>query len=204
MAAVIGWAVHLDMTDDQLATTQIDRRAVKAARLSFDDGADNVALRCASTRSAEETIAIMVKIKLGSSAGASTPTDARELSGGMKKRAGSPAPFRRPKILFYDEPSRGWIGHERGSIRSSSTDQKLQVTSVVVTHEWTARSASATAWCSGSRKFIVSGPPEEMRESRTARAPVRPRADGRTLNHHAAPAVRRRSDGRQRDDAQRD
>ena len=72
--------------------------------------ADNVALPLREhTDLAEETIEIMVKIKL-ELVGLREHADKMpaELSGGMKKRAGlARAIALDPKVLFYDEPTAG-------------------------------------------------------------------------------------------------
>ena len=60
------------------------------------------------------------------------------LSGGQRKRAGLAwATALDPEILFYDEPSAGLDPVTSSAIHSLITDlsRKLQVTSVVVTHE---------------------------------------------------------------------
>lgn len=133
--------------------------------------ADNVALPlCEHTDLPEETIAIMVKIKL-ELVGLREHADKMpaELSGGMKKRAGlARAIALDPKILFYDEPSAGL-----DPVTSAEIDQlimdlnnKLGVTSVVVTHEMDSAFRIADRMVLLDRgKFIVSGTPDEMRNS---------------------------------------
>ena len=133
--------------------------------------ADNVALPMREhTDLPEETIAIMVKIKL-EQVGLREHADKMpaELSGGMKKRAGlARAIALDPKILFYDEPSAGL-----DPVTSAEIDQliidlnnKLGVTSVVVTHEMDSAFRIADRMVLLDRgKFIVSGTPGEMRNS---------------------------------------
>jgi phospholipid/cholesterol/gamma-HCH transport system ATP-binding protein len=133
--------------------------------------ADNVALPLREhTDLPEETIQIMVKIKL-ELVGLREHAEKMpaELSGGMKKRAGlARALALDPKILFYDEPSAGL-----DPVTSSEIDQliidlnrKLHVTTVVVTHEMDSAFRIADRMVLLDRgKFIVSGTPDEMRNS---------------------------------------
>jgi phospholipid/cholesterol/gamma-HCH transport system ATP-binding protein len=133
--------------------------------------AENVALPLREhTDLPEETIEIMVKIKLelvGLRQHAEKMPS--ELSGGMKKRAGlARAIALDPRILFYDEPSAGL-----DPVTSAEIDQlildlnnKLGVTSVVVTHEMDSAFRIADRMVLLDRgKFIVSGTPQEMRDS---------------------------------------
>src|SRR5258708_18329291 len=133
--------------------------------------ADNVALPLREpTDLPEETIGILVKIKL-------ELVDLREhadkmpaeLSGGMKKRAGlARAIALDPQILFYDEPSAGLDPVTSAEIDQLIIDlnQKLGVTSVVVTHEMDSAFRIAHRMVLLDRgKFIVSGTPEEMKAS---------------------------------------
>ena len=132
---------------------------------------DNVALPLREhTDLVEETIQIMVKIKL-ELVGLREHSEKMpaELSGGMKKRAGlARAIALDPKILFYDEPSAGL-----DPVTSAEIDQlildlnnKLGVTSVVVTHEMDSAFRIADRMVLLDRgKFIVSGTPDEMRHS---------------------------------------
>lgn len=133
--------------------------------------ADNVALPLREhTDLPEETIAIMVKIKL-ELVGLREHAEKMpaELSGGMKKRAGlARAIALDPKVLFYDEPSAGL-----DPVTSAEIDQlildlnhKLGVTSVVVTHDMGSAYRIADRMVLLDRgKFVISGTPDEMRKS---------------------------------------
>ena len=133
--------------------------------------ADNVALPLREhTELPEETIDIMVKIKLelvGLREHAEKMPS--ELSGGMKKRAGlARAIALDPKVLFYDEPSAGLDPVTSAEIDQLIIDlnRKLGVTSVVVTHEMDSAFRIADRMVLLDRgKFIVSGTPQEMKES---------------------------------------
>jgi phospholipid/cholesterol/gamma-HCH transport system ATP-binding protein len=133
--------------------------------------AENVALPLREhTDLPEETIQIMVKIKL-ELVGLREHSEKMPamLSGGMKKRAGlARALALDPKILFYDEPSAGL-----DPVTSAEIDQLiiklnklLGVTSVVVTHEMDSAFRIADRMVLLDRgKFIVSGSPDEMKNS---------------------------------------
>ena len=133
--------------------------------------ADNVGLPLREhTDLPEETIDIMVKIKLelvGLREHAEKMPS--ELSGGMKKRAGlARAIALDPQILFYDEPSAGLDPVTSAEIDQLIIDlnQKLGVTSVVVTHEMDSAFRIAHRMVLLDRgKFIVSGTPDEMKHS---------------------------------------
>src|SRR3954469_7616914 len=134
--------------------------------------ADNVALPLREhTDLPEETIDIMVKIKL-ELVGLREHADKMpsELSGGMKKRAGlARAIALDPKVLFYDEPSAGLDPVTSAEIDQLIMDlnRKLGVTSVVVTHEMESAFRIAARMVLLDRgKFIVSGTPQEMRDSK--------------------------------------
>src|SRR4051812_42634625 len=133
--------------------------------------ADNVALPLREhTDLPEETIDIMVKIKL-ELVGLREHAEKMpaELSGGMKKRAGlARAITLDPQILFYDEPSAGLDPVTSAEIDQLIDDlnKKLGVTSVVVTHEMDSAFRIADRMVLLNRgKFVVSGTPEEMKNS---------------------------------------
>ena len=133
--------------------------------------AENVALPLREhTDLPEETIEIVVKIKL-EQVGLREHADKMpaELSGGMKKRAGlARAIALDPKILFYDEPSAGLDPVTSAEIDQLIIDlnQKLGVTSVVVTHEMDSAFRIADRMVLLDRgKFVVAGTAEEMRHS---------------------------------------
>ena len=171
---IIGFGRNIcAMSDEELANYR------KSIGVLFQSGAlfnsmtvaDNVALPLREhTDLPEETIAIMVKIKL-ELVGLREHADKMpaELSGGMKKRAGlARAISLDPKILFYDEPSAGLDPVTSAEIDQLIIDlnQKLHVTSVVVTHEMDSAFRIAHRMVLLDRgKFIVSGTPDEMRES---------------------------------------
>jgi phospholipid/cholesterol/gamma-HCH transport system ATP-binding protein len=133
--------------------------------------ADNVALPLREhTDLPEETIAIMVKIKL-ELVGLREHAEKMPsmLSGGMKKRAGlARALALDPRALFYDEPSAGLDPVTSAEIDQLIIDlnKQLGVTSVVVTHEMDSAFRIADRMVLLDRgKFIVSGTPDEMRNS---------------------------------------
>lgn len=133
--------------------------------------AENVALPLREhTDLPDETIDIMVKIKL-ELVGLRTHADKMPamLSGGMKKRAGlARAIALDPQILFYDEPSAGLDPVTSTEIDHLIMDlnDKLGVTSVVVTHEMDSAFRIADRMVLLDRgRFIVSGTPEEMKSS---------------------------------------
>ncbi len=133
--------------------------------------AENVALPLREhTDLPEETIDIMVKIKL-ELVGLRMHADKMPamLSGGMKKRAGlARAIALDPQILFYDEPSAGLDPVTSTEIDHLIMDlnDKLGVTSVVVTHEMDSAFRIADRMVLLDRgKFIVSGTPDEMRDN---------------------------------------
>jgi phospholipid/cholesterol/gamma-HCH transport system ATP-binding protein len=132
--------------------------------------AENVALPLREhTDLAEQTIEIMVKIKL-ELVGLREHSEKMpaQLSGGMKKRAGlARALSLDPRILFYDEPSAGLDPVTSAEIDELIIDlnHKLGVTSVVVTHEMDSAFRIADRMVLLDRgKFVISGTPQEMRD----------------------------------------
>jgi phospholipid/cholesterol/gamma-HCH transport system ATP-binding protein len=162
------------MTEDELDEYR------KSVGVLFQSGAlfnsmsvaDNVALPLREhTELPEQTIEIMVKIKL-ELVGLRQHADKMPsmLSGGMKKRAGlARAISLDPKMLFYDEPSAGLDPVTSAEIDHLIMDlnKKLGVTSVVVTHEMDSAFRIADRMVLLDRgKFIASGTPDEMRNSK--------------------------------------
>ena len=133
--------------------------------------ADNVALPLREhTDLPEETIEVMVKIKLELVGLREHATKLpSEISGGMKKRAGlARALALDPSILFYDEPSAGLDPVTSAEIDELiiKLNKVLGVTSVVVTHEMDSAFRIADRMVLLDRgKFIVSGTPDEMKNS---------------------------------------
>ena len=133
--------------------------------------ADNVGLPLREhTDLPEETIGIMVKIKL-ELVGLREHAEKMpaQLSGGMKKRAGlARAIALDPRILFYDEPSAGLDPVTTAEIDQliSDLNNKLGVTSVVVTHDMGSAFRIADRMVLLDRgKFIMSGTPDQFRDS---------------------------------------
>lgn len=118
----------------------------------------------------DDTIDIIVTMKL-EQVGLREAADRlpAEISGGMKKRAGlARAMALDPRLLFYDEPSAGLDPVTSAEIDELiiQLNKKLGVTSVVVTHEMDSAFRIADRMVLLDRgKFIVSGTPDEMRNS---------------------------------------
>jgi phospholipid/cholesterol/gamma-HCH transport system ATP-binding protein len=161
------------MTDAELAAYRKNIGVLFQSGALFNSMsvADNVALPLREhTDLPEETIDIMVKIKL-ELVGLREHAEKMpaELSGGMKKRAGlARAIALDPQVLFYDEPSAGLDPVTSAEIDQLIIDlnQKLGVTSVVVTHEMDSAFRIAHRMVLLDRgTFVVSGTPEEMKAS---------------------------------------
>lgn len=134
--------------------------------------ADNIALPLREhTDLPDETIAIMVKIKL-ELVGLREHADKMPamLSGGMKKRAGlARALALDPRALFYDEPSAGLDPVTSAEIDRliMNLNKQLGVTSVVVTHEMDSAFRIADRMVLLDRgRFVASGTPDEFRDSK--------------------------------------
>lgn len=118
----------------------------------------------------EETIAIMVKLKLElvglRDAEHLKPS---EISGGMQKRVSlARAIALDPKIVFYDEPSAGLDPIVTGVIDTLMLDltAKMGITSLVVTHDMQSAFRIADKMIMLHRgRIVATGTPEEIRAS---------------------------------------
>ena len=118
----------------------------------------------------EETIAIMVKLKLElvglRDAEHLKPS---EISGGMQKRVSlARALALDPKIVFYDEPSAGLDPIVSGIIDKLMTDltDKMGITSLVVTHDMHSAFRIAHKMIMLHRgRIVAAGTPEEIQGS---------------------------------------
>lgn len=126
------------------------------------------------------TIEIMVKIKL-ELVGLREHADKMpaQLSGGMKKRAGlARAIALDPQILYYDEPSAGLDPVTSAQIDQLIIDltKKLDVTSVVVTHEMDSAFRIADRMCMLDRGVTLKMGPraefEALRDSEPDKLPT--------------------------------
>ncbi len=92
-----------------------------------------------------------------------------ELSGGMKKRVSiARAISMNPKIILYDEPTTGLDPVTAGGINLliAEMHDKLEVTSVVVTHDLKSAFSVATRIAMlYDGKIVAIGTPEEFRSS---------------------------------------
>jgi phospholipid/cholesterol/gamma-HCH transport system ATP-binding protein len=118
----------------------------------------------------EETIAIMVKMKLElvglRNAEHLKPS---QISGGMQKRVSlARAIALDPKIVFYDEPSAGLDPIMSGVIDTLMVDltKKMGITSLVVTHDMTSAFRIADQMIMLHRgRIVASGTPEDIRHA---------------------------------------
>jgi phospholipid/cholesterol/gamma-HCH transport system ATP-binding protein len=171
--------IYLDGED----ITRLTERQLQGVRrkfgMLFQGGAllnsltvgDNVALPIRHhTDLPEETIAIMVKLKLELVG----LRDAEHLkpsaiSGGMQKRVSlARAIALDPKIVFYDEPSAGLDPIVSGVIDKLMIDltDKMGITSLVVTHDMQSAFRIANKMIMLHRgRIVAAGTPEEIRES---------------------------------------
>ena len=92
-----------------------------------------------------------------------------ELSGGMKKRVGlARALITNPKFILYDEPTTGLDPISSDSIDDliSELNEKLSVTSIVVTHDmFSVRNVAERICMMHKGKIYFSGTPRDLEES---------------------------------------
>ncbi len=114
-----------------------------------------------------------------------------DLSGGMKKRVGlARAIAVRPEVLLYDEPTTGLdpINVTRINRLILALKEKLNVTSVVVTHDMSsAFSVSDRIAMIHAGKVIFTGAPEELHRSDIDY--VRDFVEGRAPEHEDTKAL---------------
>ncbi|MFZ5469047.1 MAG: ABC transporter ATP-binding protein [Myxococcota bacterium] len=147
---------------------------------------DNVAypLRVRFPRMAEEEIRARSRSKLAlvslSGAGHLLPSS---LSGGMRKRVGlARAIATEPEVILWDEPTTGLDPISRRTINTLivSMQKKLEVTSIVVTHDMTSAFAvSDRIAMLADRRIVEVGAPDELKGSRLSM--VREFLDARAL-----------------------
>lgn len=142
-----------------------------AALFNSETLGENVALPLREhTDLSEEIIRIIVKIKL-ELVGLTGFEDfyPHQISGGMKKRVAlARAIALDPKIVFYDEPGAGLDPITAGMIDQLILDlsRKLQITSVVVTHEMKSAFRIADQMIVLHRgKVVAEGDPERVKQS---------------------------------------
>ena len=136
---------------------------------------DNIALPLREhTKLAEEIIKIMVKMKLELvGLRGFEHLMPSQLSGGMRKRVGlARAIAMDPEIIFYDEPTAGLDPIVAGVVDKLILDlsKKLQITSVVVTHDMQSVFSIADRIAMLYKgEVIAQGTPEEIKSSKDLR-----------------------------------
>jgi phospholipid/cholesterol/gamma-HCH transport system ATP-binding protein len=160
--------------------------------------AENVALGLRESRAlTEDQIAAIVAEKL-SLVGLQGIESKRpsELSGGMRKRVGlARAVAMNPDYVLYDEPTTGLdpITARQINILIRELQAKLQVTSIVVTHDLHSAYQVGDRLCLlHEGRIYFSGTPEEMQESEdpVVRQFARGEAEGPMTNAYAEPVRR--------------
>lgn len=172
-------AIYLDGEDITCLPEHELQRVRRKFGMLFQGGAllnsltvgENVALPIRHhTDLPAETIEIMVKLKLElvglRDAEHLKPS---QISGGMQKRVSlARAIALDPKIVFYDEPSAGLDPIVTGVIDTLMVDltKKMQITSLVVTHDMTSAFRIADQMIMLHRgRIVAAGTPEDMRQS---------------------------------------